>query len=145
MANNQNNFLYLLLAFAAGFLVGANWPQIKTKVAPLFNTGMDKFGDLYAQLAQIIGEQKEAFDDSMAEKKAGPQKKANGKPSGAAQAEFVANLAQMMAGANQAEIVSNLSQIMAGAGSREKAKRSRPRKSSPKKRTVADAPAQPPA
>ena len=138
MPNNQNNFLYILLAFAAGFAVGANWPEIKTKVAPLFNSGVDKFGDLYAQLARMIGEQKEAFDDRMAEKKAGPQKKANG----AGQAEFMANLAQMMAGANQAEVMSTLAQMMAKAGGgadNPKEAKPKPKARSPRKRATAKA------
>jgi hypothetical protein len=135
MPNNQNNILYLLLAFAAGCMVGANWPQIKTKLAPLFNTGVDKFGDIYAQLAQMIGEQKEAFDDHRAEKKAGPGKKGNG----ATQAEFIANIAQMMAGgANQADVIANLSQMMANADNGVKPNRkAKSRSSSPRKRTAA--------
>jgi len=121
MPNNQNNVLYLMLAFAAGCIVGANWPQIKTKLAPLLNTGVDKFGDIYAQLAQMIGEQKEAFDDHQAEKKAGPKKKADG----AAQAEFMANIAQMMEAAGN------------GAKPKRKAK---PKTSSPRKRAAAKPP-----
>ncbi len=139
MANNQTNFLYLLLAFAAGCVVGANWPQIKTKLAPLFDSGADKFGDLYAQLARMIGEQKEAFDDRMAEKSAGPKKKDND----AAQAEFMANVAQMMAGANKADLMANLSKMMANGDTAAKPKgKAKSRKSSPRKRATAKAEAQ---
>jgi hypothetical protein len=58
----------LVLAFAAGVAVGANWPAIRTALGPLLETAGNKFDDLYAAVARAFGEQKEAVQDARAER-----------------------------------------------------------------------------
>ena len=79
----------IVLAFAAGVAVGANWPKIKKSLAPLMAVAGDKFGDVYSVVAQAIGEQKEAIEDSQAERRHRRRTKA---PAGTEQ-ELLANLA----------------------------------------------------
>jgi len=112
MPNNQNQFFYIALAFAAGFAVGANWPEIRNKIAPLLNTGTQKFGDLYAYLAQMLGDQKENFEDNMAEQKV--KKEQGHKSQSPSRAEFMAGIAQMMAGANKENFAADLANMMSG-------------------------------
>ncbi|HXJ77772.1 MAG TPA: hypothetical protein VMS64_03730 [Candidatus Methylomirabilis sp.] len=59
----------LVVAFAAGVAVGANWPAIRKALGPLLATAGDKFDDLYAAVAQALGEQKEAMEDARAERR----------------------------------------------------------------------------
>jgi hypothetical protein len=59
----------LLVAFAAGVAVGANWPKIRKSVAPILAVAGDKAGDIYSAIAEAIGEQKEAMEDSRAERR----------------------------------------------------------------------------
>ena len=108
MPSNQKQLLYIFLAFAAGFAVGSNWPEIRKKAAPFLDAGSQKFGDLYAYLTQLMSEQKENFDDRMAEKKF---KKESSKKN-TSQTEFVASIAQMFAGANKEKLSENLAKIM---------------------------------
>ena len=58
----------LILAFAAGVAVGANWPAIRLALAPLLATAGTKLDDVYSALTQALGEQKEAMDDARAER-----------------------------------------------------------------------------
>ena len=58
----------LILAFAAGVAVGANWPAIRQALAPLLAAAGTKLDDVYAVLTQALGEQKEAMDDARAER-----------------------------------------------------------------------------
>ena len=58
----------LILAFAAGVAVGANWPAIRQALGPLLAAAGTKVDDLYAAVAQAIGEQKEAVQDARAER-----------------------------------------------------------------------------
>ena len=108
MPSNQKQLLYIFLAFAAGFAVGSNWPEIRKKVAPFLDAGSQKFGDLYAYLTQLMSEQKENFDDRMAEKKSKKESSKKNTP----QTEFVASIAQMLAGANKEKLSENLAKIM---------------------------------
>ena len=125
MPSNQKQLLYIFLAFAAGFAVGSNWPEIRKKVAPFLDAGSQKFGDLYAYLTQLMSEQKENFDDRMAEKKS---KKESSKKN-TSQTEFVASIAQMFAGANKEKLSENLAKIMKDVNSAEtkKKKTARPK------------------
>ena len=105
MPEQRNQYLALLVAFAAGVAVGANWPQIKKKLAPFLKLAGDKMGDFYAQIAQTISEKKERTEDRMAERKyqratkktrpKGAAKKASGAPS-TEEARFLESLVQMM-------------------------------------------------
>jgi Na+-transporting methylmalonyl-CoA/oxaloacetate decarboxylase gamma subunit len=133
MPSNQKQLLYIFLAFAAGFAVGSNWPEIKKKVEPFLNAGSQKFGDLYAYLMQLMSEQKENFDDRMAEKKS---KKESSKKN-TSQTEFVASIAQMFAGANKEKLSENLAKIMKDVNSAEtKKKKTARRKSTPQVKKV---------
>jgi len=125
MPSNQKQLLYIFLAFAAGFAVGSNWPEIRKKVAPFLDAGSQKFGDLYAYLTQLMSEQKENFDDRMAEKKS---KKESSKKN-TSQTEFVASIAQIFAGANKEKLSENLAKIMKDVNSAEtkKKKTARPK------------------
>lgn len=60
--------LMVVLAFAAGVAVGAKWAAIRTALGPLLATAGDRFDDLYAAVAQALGEQKEAVQDARAER-----------------------------------------------------------------------------
>lgn len=119
MPSNQKQLLYIVLAFAAGFAVGSNWPEIRKKVAPFLDTGSQKFGDLYAYLAQLMSEQREDFDDRRAEKKS--RKEYNKKDT--SQTEFVASIAQMLAGANKEKLSENLAKMMKDVNSAETKKK----------------------
>ena len=119
MPSNQKQLLYIFLAFAAGFAVGSNWPEIRKKVAPFLDAGSQKFGDLYAYLTQLMSEQKENFDDRMAEKKS---KKESSKKN-TSQTEFVASIAQIFAGANKEKLSENLAKIMKDVNSAETKKK----------------------
>jgi len=125
MPSNQKQLLYIFLAFAAGFAVGSNWPEIRKKVAPFLDAGSQKFGDLYAYLTQLMSEQKENFDDRMAEKKSKKESSKKNTP----QTEFVASIAQMLAGANKEKLSENLAKIMKDVNSAEtkKKKTARPK------------------
>src|SRR5262245_8552177 len=65
---SQRQTVMLILAFAAGVAVGANWPAIRHALGPLLAAAGTKVDDLYAAMAQAIGEQKEAFQDARAER-----------------------------------------------------------------------------
>ena len=133
MPSNQKQLLYIFLAFAAGFAVGSNWPEIRKKVAPFLDAGSQKFGDLYAYLTQLMSEQKENFDDRMAEKKS---KKESSKKN-TSQTEFVASIAQMFAGANKEKLSENLAKIMKDVNSEEiKKKKTARRKNKPQVKKV---------
>lgn len=125
MPSNQKQLLYIFLAFAAGFAVGSNWPEIRKKVAPFLDAGSQKFGDLYAYLTQLMSEQKENFDDRMAEKKSKKESSKKNTP----QTEFVASIAQMFAGTNKEKLSENLAKIMKDVNSAEtkKKKTARPK------------------
>ena len=125
MPSNQKQLLYIFLAFAAGFAVGSNWPEIRKKVAPFLDAGSQKFGDLYAYLTQLMSEQKENFDDRMAEKKSKKESSKKNTP----QTEFMASIAQMFAGANKEKLSENLAKIMKDVNSAEtkKKKTARPK------------------
>lgn len=112
MAHEQNQFFYIALAFAAGFAVGANWPEIRSKIAPLLDTGTDKFGDFYAYIAQMLGDHKENFEDNMAEQKVNKDQKQQSQST--SRAKFMAGIAQMMAGANKEKFAAGLANMMSG-------------------------------
>ena len=59
----------LILAFAAGVAVGANWPAIRQALGPLLAGAGDKVDDLYAAVAQVLGEKKETMQDARAERR----------------------------------------------------------------------------
>ena len=89
VTQNPSQSAAIVLAFAAGVAVGANWPKLRKSLAPLMAVAGDKFGDVYSVVAQAIGEQKEAMEDSRAERRhRGRTKKGSG-----AEQELLANLA----------------------------------------------------
>jgi Sec-independent protein translocase protein TatA len=65
----QRQTATIILAFAAGVAVGANWPKIREALGPLLAIAGAKLGDIYASVAQAIGEQKEAMEDAQAERR----------------------------------------------------------------------------
>jgi|SRR6185436_18725993 hypothetical protein len=69
VAQNPSQSAAIVLAFAAGVAVGANWPKIRKSLAPFMAVAGDKFGDVYSVVAQAIGEQKEALEDKGAERR----------------------------------------------------------------------------
>lgn len=58
-----------MLTFAAGFIVGLNWPKIQKKLAPLLAGIEGKSSDAYSGVMRFFAEQKEAFGDVMAERR----------------------------------------------------------------------------
>jgi hypothetical protein len=69
VTQNPSQAAAIVVAFAAGVAVGANWPKIRKSMAPLMAVAGDKFGDVYSAVAQIVGEQKESMEDARAERK----------------------------------------------------------------------------
>ena len=69
VTENPGQSAAIVLAFAAGVAVGANWPKIRKSLAPFMAVAGDKFGDVYSVVAQAIGEQKEALEDKGAERR----------------------------------------------------------------------------
>jgi hypothetical protein len=85
----------LILAFAAGVAVGANWPAIRQALGPLLAAAGTKVDDLYAAVAQALGEQKEAFQDARAER----QHRARRRPGApSAESELLTGLASLLKG-----------------------------------------------
>src|SRR5262245_35225452 len=78
VTQNPGQSATIVLAFAAGVAVGANWPKIRKSLAPLLAVAGDKFGDVYSAVAEAIGEQKEAMEDSRAERRHGRRTKKGG-------------------------------------------------------------------
>lgn len=77
MPENRNSMLFMLIAFAAGTVVGANWPKVKKLLEP-YTKKMGKkgaeafFGDaetFFGDMVKFFAEQKERMDDSLAEAK----------------------------------------------------------------------------
>lgn len=88
----------LIVAFAAGVAVGANWPAIRQALGPLLAAAGDKVDDIYAAVAQAIGEQKEAIQDARAERqrRARRTRRAGGAPS--TENELLTGLASLLKG-----------------------------------------------
>jgi hypothetical protein len=78
VTQNPGQSATVLLAFAAGVAVGANWPKIRKSLAPFLAVAGDRFGDVYSAVAEAIGEQKEAMEDSRAERRQGRRTKKSG-------------------------------------------------------------------
>jgi len=98
VTQNPTQSAAIVLAFAAGVAVGANWPKIRKSLAPVMAIAGDKFGDVYSVVAQAIGEQKEAIEDSRAERRHRTRSKT--KPG--TEQELLANLANaILQGAKQ--------------------------------------------
>ncbi len=49
------------------------WPKVRDTVTPFLKVAGEKLGDLYASAAQVVTEQKEAFEDRRAEHRAKKQ------------------------------------------------------------------------
>jgi hypothetical protein len=54
-----------------GRQINGRWPNLARQLASLFRVGREKIDDLYSSAAQAVSEQKEAFDDRRAARKAG--------------------------------------------------------------------------
>ena len=89
VTENPGQSAAIVLAFAAGVAVGANWPKIRKSLAPFMAVAGDKVGDIYSVMAQAVGEQKEAIEDRGAERRHRRRTKA---PTGGEQ-ELLASLA----------------------------------------------------
>jgi hypothetical protein len=89
VTQNPSQTAALVVAFAAGVAVGANWPKIRKSLAPLLAVTGDKFGDLYSAVAQVVGEQKESMEDTRAERR----HRRRGKATPGAEQELLAGLA----------------------------------------------------
>ncbi len=57
------------------------WPKVRDAAVPFLKTAGEKLGNLYASAAQVVTEQKEAFDDRVAERRARKQAEASKKSS----------------------------------------------------------------
>jgi hypothetical protein len=89
VTQNPGQSAAIVVAFAAGVVVGANWPKLRESLGPLIGAAGDKLGDVYSAVAQAIGDQKEAMEDSRAERRhRGRSKTAPG-----AEQDILANLA----------------------------------------------------
>lgn len=89
VTQNPSQSAAIVVAFAAGVAVGANWPKIRKSLAPLMSIAGDKVGDVYSVVAQALGEQKEAMEDSRAERR----HRKRTKTSSGAEQDLLANLA----------------------------------------------------
>ena len=89
VTQNPGQSATILLAFAAGVAVGANWPKIRKSLAPFLAVAGDRFGDVYSAVAQAVGEQKEAMEDSRAERR----HRRRTKPAAGSDQELLATLA----------------------------------------------------
>jgi hypothetical protein len=87
---SQRQSAAIILAFAAGVAVGANWPQIKRSLGPLMAVAGDKLADVYSVVAEAFGEQKEAFQDA----RAAGRHRGRSKPG--AEQELLAGLATLL-------------------------------------------------
>lgn len=58
---------YFLL-FAAGVIVGRNWPKIRNALKPIVADANEKFDKLYSQNAKNVAQRFEDFEDGLAEK-----------------------------------------------------------------------------
>lgn len=59
----------VVLAFALGVAIGANWPKIKKYVLPMTENLGKKSADAYHEILSFIVEQKERIEDLLAEAK----------------------------------------------------------------------------
>jgi Sec-independent protein translocase protein TatA len=89
VTQNPSQSAAIVLAFAAGVAVGANWPKIRKSLAPLMAVAGDRFGDVYSAVAQALGEQKEAMEDARAERR----HRSRSKSAQAPEQELLASLA----------------------------------------------------
>lgn len=68
----------MVLAFAAGVLVGINWPKIKQHIGPLITAVSNKSAEMYSGIAKFMAEQKESMEDKVAASKVRKVKKTQG-------------------------------------------------------------------
>lgn len=66
----MNKKMLGLLVFAAGILIGANWPKIKKTTDPYLKTLKKKSNQAYNKAVEFVAEQKEHIEDSLAHLKA---------------------------------------------------------------------------
>jgi hypothetical protein len=92
---SQRQAAMLVLAFAAGVAVGANWPAIRQALGPLLAMAGDKLDDIYSAVSQTLGEQKEAMDDARAERR---HRARAGQPAGGAEQELLTSLGSLLNG-----------------------------------------------
>jgi len=85
----------LVLAFAAGVAVGANWPTIRQALAPLLATAGSRLDDVYSALTEALGEQKEAMDDARAERQ---YRARGGRASRGAEQDLLSGLGSLLNG-----------------------------------------------
>jgi hypothetical protein len=93
MPENRDRFLLLVIAFAAGVMVGANWPEIKKQLGPMVKLAGGKLDEVYSYLAEFLAERKERTEDFVAERR---HRKQSAPKSSAAEEAFLAGLAQVM-------------------------------------------------
>ena len=96
MPENRDRFLLLIIAFAAGVMVGANWPEIKKQLGPLVKLAGGKLDEVYSYLAEFLAERKERTEDYVAERR---HRKQSAPKSSAAEEAFLAGLAHVMTNA----------------------------------------------
>ncbi|MDP8263125.1 MAG: hypothetical protein P9M13_07470 [Candidatus Ancaeobacter aquaticus] len=77
-----NKQTVMVLVFAAGVLVGMNWPKIKQVVSPIIENMTEKSADVYSGIAKFMAEQKENVEDTVAAAKVRKVKKKPAKSAG---------------------------------------------------------------
>ena len=70
--------MFFALGLAIGGVAGANWSKIKPMLEPFLGSAADGFGDAYGDVARMVADRFEAFQDGAAERR----HKSNGSSNG---------------------------------------------------------------
>jgi len=61
--------MFFALGLAIGGVAGANWSKIKPMLEPFLGSAADGFGDAYGDVARMVADRFEAFQDGAAERR----------------------------------------------------------------------------
>src|ERR1700761_2645753 len=65
----RGELTYFAIGLALGGAAGANWSNIKPMIEPLLESGSERFGGMYDNLARMVAERFEAFQDASTERR----------------------------------------------------------------------------
>lgn len=65
-SGNRQSQVLTVLAFAAGVVVGMNWPKIKKRIGPLIAAVSGTAAEGYAGIAKFFADNKEKVEDAFA-------------------------------------------------------------------------------